>query len=147
MNEPLSTPAPYAWVKGDYEIIIDLERQLADVKAQLAERTRENDAIRELMNTYNLGGWTDAVEPMKRALAAEQRERETMAVLTDAEVNAAIYPDVSAEVAETFSRNFPNLHAKNRRVFDAGYRAGLRDAAKMAGESARTFLAAQEPKP
>ena len=69
--------------------IADLERQLADVKAQLAERTRENDAIRELMNTYNLGGWTDAVEPMKRALAAEQRERELREAL--AELLAADY--------------------------------------------------------
>ena len=31
----------------------------------------ERDALRELMNVYNLGGWTDAVAPMKRALAAE----------------------------------------------------------------------------
>lgn len=29
-------------------------------------------AVRELLNLYNLGGWTDAVAPMKRALAAEQ---------------------------------------------------------------------------
>ena len=28
-------------------------------------------AVRALMDTYNVGGWTDAIEPMKRALAAE----------------------------------------------------------------------------
>lgn len=31
----------------------------------------ENAAIRELMNCYNVGGWTDSIEPMKRALKAE----------------------------------------------------------------------------
>ena len=31
----------------------------------------ENAAIRTLMNTYNLGGWTDALGPMERALRAE----------------------------------------------------------------------------
>lgn len=40
------------------------ERELAEVRADAA-------AVRELMNIYNLGGWTDAVAPMKRALAAE----------------------------------------------------------------------------
>lgn len=34
---------------------------------------QENAAIRELMNTYNLGGWTDAIGPMKRALEAEAK--------------------------------------------------------------------------
>jgi hypothetical protein len=52
------------------------------------ERLRaENAAIRELMSAYNLGGWTDALEPMKRALAAERdaRElRERLAKLADA---------------------------------------------------------------
>lgn len=38
---------------------------------QVTELTAENEAIRELMNCYNLGGWTDALEPMKRALKAE----------------------------------------------------------------------------
>ena len=41
-----------------------LERELAETKADAA-------AVRELMNVYNLGGWTDAVGPMKRALKAE----------------------------------------------------------------------------
>lgn len=44
--------------------ISDLERDLGEAKA-------ECDAIRELMNCHNLGGWTDAVGPMRRALKAE----------------------------------------------------------------------------
>ncbi len=69
-----------------------LERELAVLTAALAEALRQRDnwheqndmaltslaqaqrneaAIRELMNVYNLGGWTDAEGPMKRALAAE----------------------------------------------------------------------------
>lgn len=42
----------------------DKDAEIAALKAELA-------AVRELMNRYNLGGWTDAVEPMKRALKAE----------------------------------------------------------------------------
>jgi hypothetical protein len=42
-------------------------RLFAAAPGLLAER----DALRELMNVYNLGGWTDAVAPMERALAAE----------------------------------------------------------------------------
>lgn len=37
-----------------------------------AERAEaDSAAVRELMNAYNLGGWTDAIGPMKRALKAE----------------------------------------------------------------------------
>ena len=43
----------------------------AALRAELAEKDREIAAIRELMNCYNVGGWTDSVEPMKRALKAE----------------------------------------------------------------------------
>lgn len=46
--------------------------------AQVAEARNERDmakadaaAVRSLMNTYNLGGWTDALGPMERALVAE----------------------------------------------------------------------------
>ena len=38
---------------------------------RIAELEAENHALRTLMNTYNLGGWTDAFEPMKRAEKAE----------------------------------------------------------------------------
>ncbi len=38
----------------------------------------ENEAIRALMNSYNLGGWTDAIEPMKRALEAESHEEKVV---------------------------------------------------------------------
>jgi len=44
------------------------------------ERLRaENAAIRELMNVYNLGGWTDVIGPIQRALAAEARLAESSA--------------------------------------------------------------------
>ena len=45
---------------------------------ELSEARNDASAVRELMNVYNLGGWTDAVAPMKRALAAE-RERDELA--------------------------------------------------------------------
>jgi len=38
----------------------------------------ENEAIRALMNIYNIGGWTDAVCPMKRALEAEAHEEKVV---------------------------------------------------------------------
>lgn len=50
------------------------EKALSDLAAaQEARQRAEADAaaVRELMNVYNLGGWTDAVGPMKRAQAAE----------------------------------------------------------------------------
>ena len=43
-----------------------LQRDLSAANAELA-------AVRELMNIYNLGGWTDAIGPMQRALAAEAK--------------------------------------------------------------------------
>lgn len=46
------------------DLCSQLESELFEAKADAA-------AVRELMNAYNLGGWTDAVEPMKRALRAE----------------------------------------------------------------------------
>ena len=41
-------------------------------KDKLADLQAENSAIRALINSYNTGGWTDAIEPMKRALTAEK---------------------------------------------------------------------------
>lgn len=55
-----------------------LERELAAERHALADSVsradaaeRETEAIRTLMNAHNLGGWTDALAPMRRALAAE----------------------------------------------------------------------------
>lgn len=48
-----------------------LSEELRTANTQLAEKEREIAAIRELMNCYNIGGWTDSTEPMKRALQAE----------------------------------------------------------------------------
>src|SRR6187399_3421023 len=44
-------------------------------RALREQAERERDAIRELMNVYNLGGWTDALGPMQRALEAEATTR------------------------------------------------------------------------
>lgn len=49
----------------------DLERRLHASEAECKELRASAGAIRELMNCYNLGGWTDAESAMKRALAAE----------------------------------------------------------------------------
>jgi hypothetical protein len=66
--------------------ISELETQLASIQrvaeqyqneagtltSQLARSEADAAAVRELMNVYNLGGWTDAEAPMKRALLAEK---------------------------------------------------------------------------
>lgn len=60
----------------------EAQESLSNERATLRECRWERDAIRELMNCYNLGGWTDALKPMQRALKAEaelaeaQRERD-----------------------------------------------------------------------
>lgn len=54
--------------------------QAAEIEALRAEVK----AIRTLMDIYTLGGWTDAVEPMKRALAAEARAERLAEALRDA---------------------------------------------------------------
>jgi len=51
----------------------DTPKTSAELERELAAAKRETEAIRELMNIYNLGGWTDAIAPMKRALAAYKR--------------------------------------------------------------------------
>lgn len=57
----------------------DLEREIATLRAALAELQVENAAIRELMAVYNLGGWTDALGPMQRALKAEAKNKQLRA--------------------------------------------------------------------
>ena len=56
------------------------------LRARVANLEAENAAIRALMDCYNLGGWTDAIAPMNRALAAEaerDRLREALTMLAD----------------------------------------------------------------
>lgn len=53
-----------------------LERDLQKAEARAAEAEQSEKAIRELMNRYNLGGWTDAEAAIKRAIAAEARAAE-----------------------------------------------------------------------
>lgn len=56
-------------------------------------------------------------------------------MLTDDEICAMLYPDANAKFIKEFVRDFPRLHARNRRVFDSGYRAGMKEAAEIAEES------------
>jgi hypothetical protein len=53
-------------------------------QAELAKVKADEAAIRELMNVYNLGGWTDALEPMKRALKAEAERDAAVALVRKA---------------------------------------------------------------
>jgi hypothetical protein len=46
-------------------------RSYTALKSRAVAAEADAAAVRALMNCYNLGGWTDALEPMKRALAAE----------------------------------------------------------------------------
>ena len=69
-----------------YSELVEAARIAADsireAAAELSRLTAENAALRELLNVYNLGGWTDAVGPMQRALKAET---ENAALRADAE--------------------------------------------------------------
>jgi hypothetical protein len=56
------------------------EQRIAALEAELVKVKADEAAIRELMNVYNLGGWTDALEPMKRALKAEAERDAVIAV-------------------------------------------------------------------
>jgi hypothetical protein len=46
----------------------DIRQAVSEIERLRAELT----AVRELMNCYNLGGWTDALAPMERAIKAER---------------------------------------------------------------------------
>lgn len=52
------------------QAVDEARSMLQSLDAQLAQAERNEAAIRELMNVYNLGGWTDAEGPMRRALEA-----------------------------------------------------------------------------
>lgn len=87
----MTTPTPEALTAAELDALIDqsqcityytssdeaerlikkLAVALAALREQVAAKDADIAAIRELMNVYNLGGWTDAIAPMKRALAAE----------------------------------------------------------------------------
>ena len=68
-------------VAGNATLIAQMIGTIADRDAELAKVKADEAAIRELMNVYNLGGWTDALEPMKRALKAEELLRVALARL------------------------------------------------------------------
>ena len=115
MNEPLSTPAPYAWVKGDYEIIIDLERQLADVKAQLAERTRERDEAR----TYCAGLASYICEPIYDDVANRAGvQADAEAVAGGAAVERWANADKQRVRAESVERQMEKMREALRKLLD-----------------------------
>jgi hypothetical protein len=78
-DESIKLPPLPEWSKRDdlgglvpSEIRAELQRYAREaVRLNVAELRAEVEALRTLLNTYNLGGWTDALGPMKRALAAE----------------------------------------------------------------------------
>jgi hypothetical protein len=51
-----------------------LAKMVDDLDAEKGKLVAENAAIRALMDSYNLGGWTDALAPMERALKAESEK-------------------------------------------------------------------------
>jgi hypothetical protein len=57
--------------KQEHQFQAELTKSLMPYQDRAVKAEQELSAVRELMNTYNLGGWTDAVGPMQRALAAE----------------------------------------------------------------------------
>lgn len=64
-------------------------KELADAQTALAAMTTERDVLRELLNVYNVGGWTDAVAPMQRALKAETERDEADTALAACQSQAA----------------------------------------------------------
>lgn len=62
----------------------DMQQRALAAEAERDEAKRNEAAIRELMNCYNLSGWTDAESAMKRALAAEALVGELQEVMQDA---------------------------------------------------------------
>ena len=65
-------------LKSDYDCLtsaLQVERERAE------KEKRERVAITELMNCYNVGGWTDAVGPMLRAQQAEAERDKLRAAL------------------------------------------------------------------
>lgn len=94
----------YANVGEDWHCVVSADDYEALERRAIAAE-RDAKAVRELMNIYNLGGWTDAEGPMKRALAAESALAEAQAErdrwITAARKDLA---DVSRELAEARKR-------------------------------------------
>lgn len=72
---------------------------------RIGELEHELAAVRELMNCYNLGGWTDANAAMKRALAAEaalaERTKERDALLREIDLlRASVSPSNLRDLGE-----------------------------------------------
>jgi hypothetical protein len=61
------------WLAG--EVTQQSSSLLREAADRIEALEAELAATRELMNVYNLGGWTDALGPMQRALKAEAELR------------------------------------------------------------------------
>ena len=72
MTKPPRIRRRWAYYEGD-RIRVITDEEASAIERELAAAQAGASAVRELMNVHNLGGWTDAVAPMKRALAAEAR--------------------------------------------------------------------------
>jgi len=113
---------------------------------QRAERAEADAAaVRELMNAYNLGGWTDAVAPMKRALAAEA-ERDALRALvgTVRDIAGCELRNVSDVDVETHSREigaqFDALQAERDAL--RALLADIRAEGRITGDIAVRLIAA-----
>jgi hypothetical protein len=116
----------------------------------LAALVAENTAIRMLMNCYNVGGWTDALAPMQRALKAEA-ERDAAAAGMEAalrlEAAARRERDDLVAMCGWFER-LPDGRADSQE--EARFKAGQRYAAqRIRGATVDAALqpTAQEQKP
>lgn len=65
-----------ARIESDAKRIRELERQRANWVKSCTECADELAALRELMNCYNLGGWTDAESLQKERDESRERERD-----------------------------------------------------------------------
>lgn len=97
-----------------------------ELRSALSAARKETDAIRELMNVYNLGGWTDAIGPMKRALAAETALKNCAAYKFDQDLTAA------QERAESLARELAGVKAVMAELCDSNLLANA-ELAKAAG--------------
>ena len=65
-------------------LVREIVEEVETLRQDLAAARADAGAIRELMNCYNVGGWTDAKGPIHRALVAEKELAATRALLGEA---------------------------------------------------------------
>lgn len=77
--------------RDDIDMICNAALSAISLQSRLETAEADAAAVRELMNVYDLGGWTDAVAPMKRALTAESKLAAAEQSLREREKDAARY--------------------------------------------------------